>query len=97
MTTPRKRNTRVTKAVALMPSITHWINIKDNHVPYDVWLLVQALDADEEPLLCLAYRSKATDAWVGADFTALEEENDVMRYSIITDEKGRTFSVNPDD
>ncbi len=95
--TTRKRNTRLTKAVKALPSITHWINIEDNHVPYDVWLLVQALSPEEEPLLCLAYKSIATDAWVGSDFTALEEENDVLKYSIITDEKGKTFSVNPED
>lgn len=93
----QRRSTRLTKAVKLLPSITHWIDVKDNHIPYDVWLLAQVIDPDGEALLCLAYKSKATDAWVGADFTALEEENEVLKYSIITNEKGVTFSVNPED
>lgn len=80
--TSAKPVTRTRKKIEL-PSLTHWIKVEDNHIPTNIWLLIEATDEDGDTYLTLGYYSK-TKVWVSAGSIAIEEQGPVRAYSIVT-------------
>lgn len=76
-----------------LPSLTHWINVEDNHIPIDIWLLLEILSNEGDTELALGYKSILTNTWIGAGGEAIEEQDKVVRYSIITDRNGNAFPL----
>ena len=81
------RTTRA-KAVSLIPTPTHWIEIEDNHAPLDVMCLIDLINVDGDHELEIGYKSSKTNAWTAVTSVAIEQENRVLRYSIITNGTG---------
>lgn len=69
------------------------MEIADNHVPEDVLCLVEYVTLDGDHDVGVAFKSKRTKHWTMGEELALEEQNQVVRYSVITNRLGKVWPV----
>lgn len=97
VTPKRTRTKKTTKsepdAFDSVPSPTHWTSIADNHVPLDVWCLVEYVESDGSGNWTMGYKSSKNGSWIDGGNGFIEGEATVTFYSVLTDKHGKVKHV----